>query len=56
MHDDGIHYAERLRAEGIEVVLNETRGTIHAFDNAKKARATEQALIERIKFLKKYFA
>jgi acetyl esterase/lipase len=56
LHDDGIHYAERLRAEGIEVVLNETRGTIHAFDNAQKARATEQALIERIKFLKKYFA
>jgi acetyl esterase/lipase len=56
LHDDGIFYAERLRAEGIEVVLNETRGTIHAFDNAQKARATEQALIERIKFLKKYFA
>jgi acetyl esterase/lipase len=56
LHDDGILYAEMLRSAGIEVVLNETRGTIHGFDNAQGARATEEALVERIKFLKKYFA
>lgn len=55
LHDDGILYAEKLRQAGIEVTLNETIGTMHGFDIAQKAKATKEALDERIKFMRKHF-
>lgn len=56
LHDDGILYAERLRAEGIGVVLNETRGTMHGFDIVGRAAATREALAARIRFMQEGFA
>ncbi|MBQ9083706.1 MAG: alpha/beta hydrolase fold domain-containing protein, partial [Clostridia bacterium] len=32
LHDDGSLYANKLRAAGVEAVLNETKGTMHGFD------------------------
>ena len=55
LHDDGILYAEKLRSAGIDVTLNETKGTIHGFDIMQKAPTTKSALEERIRFMKKYF-
>ncbi len=55
LHDDGILYAEKLREAGIEVVLNETKGTMHGFDIVQKAKTTKNALAERIAFMKKRF-
>ena len=55
LHDDGIFYAEKLRSAGIEVVLNETKGTMHGFDIMQNATATKMALKERIEFMKKKF-
>ena len=55
LHDDGILYAERLRALGIPVALNETRGTMHGFDIVQRATVTEAAILERIKYMKTAF-
>ncbi len=55
LHDDGILYAEKLRDAGIEVTLNETKGTMHGFDIVQKAKTTKAALEARIKFMKKIF-
>ena len=55
LHDDGILYAGKLRSAGIEVVLNETKGTMHGFDIMQNATATKMALKERIAFMKKKF-
>lgn len=55
LHDDGILYAEKLRKAGIEVTLNETKGTMHGFDIMQKAKTTKAALAARIEFMKKVF-
>ena len=56
LHDDGILYAEKLRAAGVDVTLNETRGTMHGFDIVQKADTTQKALRARIEFMKKAFS
>ncbi len=53
LRDDGILYAQKLREAGIEVTLNETKGTMHGFDIMQKAEITRLALSERITFMKK---
>ena len=53
LHDDGILYAEKLREAGVEVTLNETKGTMHGFDIMQKAETTKAALAARIEFMKK---
>lgn len=55
LHDDGILYADKLGAEGIPVVLNETVGTMHGFDIMQNAKTTKDALAARVRFMKKYF-
>jgi len=53
LHDDGILYAESLRKAGIEVTLNETKGTMHGFDIATKAPTTLAAIQQRITFMRR---
>lgn len=53
LHDDGILYANLLRNAGIEVTLNETKGTMHGFDIATKAPTTLAAMEQRIAFMKR---
>ena len=55
LHDDGILYADKLRQAGIDVTLNETKGTMHGFDIVQKAKTTKEALLARIKFMKRFF-
>lgn len=55
LHDDGILYAAKLRAEGIDVTLNETKGTMHGFDIVQNASITKSALESRICFMKKWY-
>ena len=56
LHDDGILYAKLLRAEGIEVELHETRGTIHGFDTMLKAPTTQEMVRKRIAYMKRMFS
>ena len=55
LHDDGILYAEKLSLAGIDVVLNETKGTMHGFDIMQKSEITQDALKKRIEFMKDRF-
>jgi len=52
LHDDGILYARLLQQAGIAVTLNETTGTMHGFDIARKAPTTLAAMERRIAFMK----
>ncbi len=53
LHDDGTLYADLLQKAGIEVTLNETKGTMHGFDIATKAPTTLAAMEQRIAFMKR---
>ena len=53
LHDDGMLYADLLRNAGINVTLNETKGTMHGFDIATKAPTTLAAMEQRISFMKR---
>ncbi|MBQ9083231.1 MAG: alpha/beta hydrolase, partial [Clostridia bacterium] len=55
LHDDGILYANKLRAAGVEAVLNETKGTMHGFDIVQSAPTTQAALEARIRFMKEQY-
>lgn len=55
LHDDGIHYAQKLRDADIDVELNETKGTMHGFDIVQKAPTTKAAVAERIDYMRKVF-
>ncbi|MCR5008566.1 MAG: alpha/beta hydrolase, partial [Oribacterium sp.] len=51
LHDEGADFAKRLKKEGNDVTLNETRGTVHAFDMAKGSSIQCEAVDERAKFI-----
>ena len=53
LHDDGILYAQLLQATGVQVTLNETKGTMHGFDIAQKAPTTQAVIAQRIAFMKR---
>ena len=55
LHDDGILYANKLKEAKVEVVLNETKGTIHGFDIKQKAKTTIKAIDSRIEYMKEKF-
>ena len=52
LHNNGILYAEQLRKAGIEVVLNETRGTVHGYDIVQRLPVTKASLEARARFMK----
>lgn len=56
LHDEGISYATALKCAGVQVTLNETKGTMHGFDIVEKAPTTQVAIAARIEFMKKCFA
>ena len=56
LHDDGIHYAEKLRSSGICVELNETKGTMHGFDIAQDAPTTKAAVAARVQYMQRHFS
>lgn len=50
LHDEGVLYYKRLLEMGVNVTLNETKETMHGFDEVK-CDITENAIRERIKFI-----
>lgn len=55
LHDDGILYADKLRDNGIEVIVNETKKTIHGYDSALDAQVSKNNFKKRVTFLKENF-
>lgn len=53
LHDEGIAYAHALKNAGVDVMLNETCGTMHGFDIVEKAPTTRAAVKARIEFMRK---
>ena len=55
LHDDGILFAKELKAAGVEVMLNETNGTMHGYDIMRKASVSLASMERRIAFMKEHF-
>ena len=55
LHDEDVLYAEKLKAAGVPVELNETKGSYHGFDIQLDRPYSRQALAHRIEVLKKVF-
>jgi acetyl esterase/lipase len=56
LRDEGRNYIDALRAQGVEVVANETRQTIHGYDGVASNPIAQESLQERIRFLQQAFA
>lgn len=55
LHDEGLAYAEALRAAGVSVWVNETVGTVHGFDIVQNAPITQAAVAARIDYMREMF-
>lgn len=55
LRDEGIHYAEALQKNGIQVEVYHTRGTIHGYDVAEKSEIVKQSVERRILALRRAF-
>jgi acetyl esterase/lipase len=55
LHDEGINYANRLRADGVAVYLNQTKRTIHGYDLIKENEIVLASFNMRINALKAAF-
>ena len=55
LHDEGIIFAERLKAEGFSVELHEVKGSCHGFEVALKSPMVKEALERRINFINRIF-
>jgi acetyl esterase/lipase len=55
LRDEAILYAKRLQEAGIEVELNQTTGTIHAYDIIKSSDITQKNMERRVAALRMTF-
>ncbi|MFT4520829.1 MAG: acetyl esterase [Halioglobus sp.] len=55
LRDEGLEHAQKLQEAGIEVVLNETKGTIHGYDAVGDSPLSQAGMQNRVAFLKKAF-
>lgn len=55
LYDDGILFGERLKAAGIDVQINETKGTMHGYDIMTGASVSLASMQQRISFMNRYF-
>ncbi len=56
LRDEGNDYARKLQTSGIEVTLNQLRGTFHGFDSLGKNSLVKQVLADRAAILKAHLA
>jgi acetyl esterase len=55
LRDEGLLYAQQLKDTNIEVALNQTKGTIHAYDIIEKSRITQENIQRRVLALRQAF-
>lgn len=52
LHDEAIEFAEKLKKQNIDVVINETKQTMHGFD-MKNGKITKKIVNERMELISK---
>lgn len=55
LRDEGLELANALQQQGTEVVINETKGTIHGYDGNANSDIAKRSLHARIRFLQQAF-
>ncbi len=55
LRDEAILYAQKLKEINIEVEMNQTKGTIHAYDIIEKSGITQESIRQRVTALRKAF-
>ncbi len=55
LRDEGLLYAQKLNDTNIKVELNQTKGTIHAYDIIEKSSITQDSIQRRVKALRQAF-
>lgn len=55
LHDDSINYYNILKENNIDVELNETLGTMHAYDMCLSASTTIVNIFKRVEYMRKKF-
>jgi len=55
LRDEGRNYATALQAQGVAVIVNDTKRTIHGYDGNAKSDIARRSMLERIAFLKDAF-
>jgi acetyl esterase/lipase len=56
LRDEGLAHAQKLQAAGIDLVLNETKGTVHGYDAMGASALTQDGMQSRVAFLNKAFS
>lgn len=56
LRDEGIMFANELKANNVEVVTNHTKRTIHAYDMVQNSSIVKQSITKRIEFLNQQFS
>lgn len=56
LHDEGLAYAQRLMDAGVDVEVNETKGTMHGYDIAEQAATVRESVNRRIAYMNRKFA
>ncbi len=55
LRDEGLKHISDLQEQGVEVVVNETRQTIHGYDANAKSDIARRSVLQRIAFLQQSF-
>lgn len=55
LRDEGLNYAEALKAAGVDVTIRDTKGTVHAFDYIPGSEVITESLEKRAEFLQSIF-
>ena len=56
LRDEGLSYISALQQQGIEVIANETKQTVHGYDAMAKSEISKRSMLARIAFLNQAFA
>jgi acetyl esterase/lipase len=55
LRDEALNFAEALKRQGNEPVVNATRGTVHGYDGRPRSAIAQDSMRQRIAFLKGIF-
>ena len=54
LHDEGIEFAEKLKAQGIPVELHDMKGTCHGYETAFKSSIVEKCMLRRAEWIRNF--